>query len=310
MKLKYRSLIVTSLLFLALAQLLFTSNGSAFVKVQSIVVYADADATTIDGSAENYGSADTIQAGLALSAQREIFMRFSLLDRPEEYENVIITLYVDYNGIIEGEMNLTVCYVTEDWEESTISGTNEPAKGDFITNVTVSASDIMVEINVTSAVATGDYLNICIYNHVNRYVRFWSKESSYSKPRLFWYYLEEVDFTITSPTSGKICRDKLKITWETTGTISKISLYVYSGEDQVDYITSGINNEGTYTWNIPDYYKGTYRIKIVDFSNSSIYAFSEEFEIGNFIPGYNSILVIVVGTISIVAVTLRIKKRK
>lgn len=84
------------------------------------------------------------------------------------------------------------------------------------------------------------------------------------------FYIEEDDYYS--------CR----IQWETTGDINYVSIKLYKGDYYMETIVDGKVNDGYYYWTIyySDGYDGlNYRIKISDYYDSSIYDFSDYFEI-------------------------------
>ncbi|MFX1553763.1 MAG: Ser-Thr-rich GPI-anchored membrane family protein [Promethearchaeota archaeon] len=71
------------------------------------------------------------------------------------------------------------------------------------------------------------------------------------------------------------------ISWNSTGAISDVKLELYKEDVLVMEIVSETSNDGFYSWNISSILEGSthYQIKISDVSNSSIYDYTEYFEI-------------------------------
>lgn len=100
------------------------------------------------------------------------------------------------------------------------------------------------------------------------------------------------------------------IFWTSTGNISNVRIELYKEGVFVIEIDAGTPNDGSATWVLPSELEDStqYQIKISDASNSSIYDFSDNFEIKNpsknpsGIPGYE--LYLIIGIICIVSVFL------
>ena len=119
--------------------------------------------------------------------------------------------------------------------------------------------------------------------------------------------------TITSPigSSSWEVNSSHYIYWESIGDISTVNIELYrDGIFEVDIILD-VLNEGHYNWALPLSLDGAanYQIKITDGSDSSVYDYSEYFEILNnadnskvfSIPGYNPILLLIAaGGISVI----------
>jgi len=73
------------------------------------------------------------------------------------------------------------------------------------------------------------------------------------------------------------------IDWGYTGSIDYVTIELYKGTTLVKTIASWISNTGSYEWEIyySDGYDGSYRIKVSDYYDSSVYDFSSYFKIEN-----------------------------
>ena len=89
--------------------------------------------------------------------------------------------------------------------------------------------------------------------------------------------------TITNPTSINIFDvGSNYITWTSTGDIDYVKIDLYKSGVYLETITSGANNDGSYTWYISsdDYIDSSYyKIKITDYDDNSIYDYSDYFSI-------------------------------
>ncbi len=89
--------------------------------------------------------------------------------------------------------------------------------------------------------------------------------------------------TVTSPSSGDIwyTGGQYTIRWNSTGSISRVRIELYRGSTLVRTIASSTSNDGSYTWRVDNDLSesSSYRIKISDASNSSVYDYSDYFQI-------------------------------
>ena len=114
------------------------------------------------------------------------------------------------------------------------------------------------------------------------------------------------------------------ITWLTTGTINYVRIELYYGNSFLEVIDSSESNDGSYSWYLGsgDVYtlSSNYRIRISDYYDDSVYAFSNYFmiEIDPYVPYDNpienifwNILITIVATILVIAIPIiLIRKRK
>jgi len=113
---------------------------------------------------------------------------------------------------------------------------------------------------------------------------------------------------IDEPRSGFIWESGIyhDITWTSTGIISTVNIELYKNGEFVQTIITGTENDGIYTWTIPEGLEDSrqYQIKVVDASNDTVYDISGEFQIHpplpeNKIPGYDIFLIMSVIAISV-----------
>ncbi|MFW9971914.1 MAG: hypothetical protein ACFFDF_17125 [Candidatus Odinarchaeota archaeon] len=97
------------------------------------------------------------------------------------------------------------------------------------------------------------------------------------------YAEPEKSITIYSPRSTDIFDNgNNQISWTTTGDITYIRIELYVGNSFLEVIESWENNDGSYSWYLSssDTYDGSnYRIRISDYYDDSVYAFSDYFTI-------------------------------
>ncbi len=138
--------------------------------------------------------------------------------------------------------------------------------------------------------------------------------------------LENASLTITSPNASSVWNPGTspKITWTSTGEISDVKLELYQDDNQTlkKPIVSSTPNGGEYIWDVDNVCdlaglinSNRSQIKISSTSNSSIFDFSEYFEIKvvskneKTIPGY-SIGLIVLTSIAVIAMSVVKKSKK
>ena len=135
-------------------------------------------------------------------------------------------------------------------------------------------------------------------------------------------YFEIFTFTltITNPLSSSLWEKGTSqyINWTSTGPISSVLIELYNDGVFVIEIIPSTPNDGEFFWMIPSSLSDSnkYQIKITDASNSSLYDFSDYFEIREpssngqpVIPGYNLFIILgVIGLSSPLFVKKRYKK--
>ena len=94
----------------------------------------------------------------------------------------------------------------------------------------------------------------------------------------------EPPITVTNPTSSTVWTkgQSAAITWTSKGASSRVSIQLYKGTNLWGNIDSYEVNDGSFTWsNVPtSLVDGTdYKVKIIDYYSSNLFAYSDEFEI-------------------------------
>ena len=110
------------------------------------------------------------------------------------------------------------------------------------------------------------------------------------------------------------------IRWTSTGSIEYVRIELYNESSFVEIITLKIENNGYYSWYIPfnhTFDGDFYQIKIIDYYNDSIFAFSEHFSIegqentitSQEISGYSILLIGLAIGIIIIPLIIKLRKR-
>jgi len=155
--------------------------------------------------------------------------------------------------------------------------------------------------------------------------RIYIEDSSDSSVNDYSDYFEiysSGSITVTSPTSSSSCQcgTSHTIRWSTTGSISSVKIELYKGAAFEKSIIVSTTNDGEYGWSIPTdlYDSSNYRIKITDATDSSVYDYSDYFQItipsaagtpeDEGIPGYD--IFIIIGIVSIISLIINKKRNK
>ena len=151
--------------------------------------------------------------------------------------------------------------------------------------------------------------------------RIYIEDSSDSSVNDYSDYFEiysSGSITVTSPTSSSSCQcgTSHTIRWSTTGSISSVKIELYKGAAFEKSIIVSTTNDGEYGWSIPTdlYDSSNYRIKITDTTDSSVYDYSDYFQITSptdtpeEIPGYD--IFIIIGIVGIISLIINKKRNK
>ena len=86
---------------------------------------------------------------------------------------------------------------------------------------------------------------------------------------------------VTSPNGGESFQtgSTQNITWYSSGTVgSNVKIELYKDDSYLRDIVASTANDGSFSWTVPsDLSAGTYKVKIIDISNSSVYDFSNSY---------------------------------
>jgi hypothetical protein len=164
------------------------------------------------------------------------------------------------------------------------------------------------------------------YSGYSWYFLFYNRDSYYATSTYLTYSLSisSGSIVITTPSSSSTwaAGSSYDIDWTATTTSGyfTIELFSNSGSSYYSTITSDYyngNGADYYYWTIPmGTPSGSYEIYIVDYSSSSIYAYSSTFTISSLMPGYGmpgypleiTVLAFLMGALG--ATVLALKKRK
>jgi hypothetical protein len=283
-------------LIVALTFLGFTSNikpGIGIVRDAKIRSNADADAYVgEDSPSSNYGNWDIVRAGKFITGDDfETYFHFNFSNQPDNFTKAEISLYL-LGGYPAN--NISVCLISQSWNELSITWNNKPTHGQKIDTLEVSYSGYYT-IDVTDYINdTMDGLSICLKaanTQETDYVLAYSKEAYYQSkteyiPQLIWTFGETAEITVSSPVSSDVLGDDdtFTIKWNILGTIAYVIIQLFKGTVLVENITGGsfTENDGEYKWYVDsskNYTGSDYRIKITDKDDEDVYDYSNYFVI-------------------------------
>lgn len=321
-------------LILIVGTIFILPTGWGITREKSISSIADKDTyvDTIDAMA-NYGGVDNLMTGFSWSGDiREAYFHFNFDDKPDDYIRAEISL--EFWGVSQ-TMNFTVCLIEESWDEISMTWLNKPNKGQTIGNLLVISSDIYT-IDITSLISGRTDISICVYieldNYIEDYAYITSREGYYfveNAPQLLWISTETAEITITNPTSSSNWQDynTYTITWSSVGAISNVKIELFNASSLIEDLTITYTpNDGNFEFYVSSYENyqpgSDYRIKISDYDDSNVYAFSDYFSINTestnngsdlpvSIPNYNIFLIIgISGLIAVILIKNVTKKTK
>ncbi len=289
---KYKKVIILMLLTFFSSILINITPTRAIIKDQTISTIAEKDTyvNTYD-ALSNFGGQDYALGGFYFGSDIvEAYFFFNFSDKPSTYTKADISL--DFWSVSQ-TTNVSICLIEEEWEEYSMMWINKPLKGAEITSMIITQDDIYT-INVTNYITGRNNLSICVYvkveNYVNDYFYITSREGFYSwapedAPQLIWTYPENVEITVTNPTSSSnwVEWNTYAIQWTSTGDIDNVKIELYKGATFVEEITSALGytiNDGEYNFYVStaENYDGTnYRIKITDYDDPNVYGYSGYF---------------------------------
>ncbi|KKL20590.1 hypothetical protein LCGC14_2453950, partial [marine sediment metagenome] len=184
---------------------------------------------------------------------------------------------------------LSVYLIEDTWNELTLTWNNKPTKGEMIDSFLASAQKIYT-INVSSYIAGKNNISICLWTpelFIYNQIQGDTREGYFNPPQLVWTYGENVDITVTSPTSTTDWFElyTYSIQWTSIGLIDNVEIELYKGNTFVEDITwllGYTGNDGSYDFYVSsaEKYKGTnYRIKITDHDDPTVFDYSDYFSI-------------------------------
>lgn len=274
----------------------------------------------------NYGGVSYLMTGFGLFGDiREAYFYFNFSDKPQSYIRAEISL--EFWGVSQ-TMNYTICLIEESWNEYSMTWLNKPDKGEVIDNIMVT-TDTIYKIDVTSLISGRNNISICVYveieNFVEDYSYITSKEGFYideDAPQLQWVFTENVEITVTNPSSSSSWQEgnTYTITWNSEGSISRVTIELFKASNQIEELTFlYTENDGDYNFYVSlleDYEEGDdYRIKITDYDDQNVYDFSEYFSINerNYsdvsIPGFGVHVLITITCFSLITLIVKVRRK-
>lgn len=120
----------------------------------------------------------------------EAYIHFNFSAKPENWEKAEISI----DATMFGQFNATVCLITDNWEEDTITWVNKPLHGEIITTFEVTGT-AFYKFDISNYMQ-GDSISICINasdsNEKSGYVMAASREGHgaglHIGPQLIWTY--------------------------------------------------------------------------------------------------------------------------
>ncbi len=217
-------------------------------------------------------------------------------------------------------LNFTVCLIEENWLENTLTWQNKPNKSQVIGYILFNSTDIY-EIDITPFITGRSNISLCIY--YEEFVDYgaamiYSREKlpSYNPlplnytPQLHLSYMETADISVTNPTSIDNWKVSYTYTiqWNSTGSIDGVKLELYNSSTFVEEIVEYVINSGEYSFTVnpSKNYDTEYRIKIIDYTDSRVYGYSDYFSISIakdefIIPSYNfHIFIVIISFLTII----------
>ncbi len=226
------------------------------------------------------------------------------------------------------KLNFTVCLIEDNWLENTLTWRNKPNKSQVIGYILYNSAGIY-EIDITPFITGRSNISLCIYREKFSYygaAMIYSREKLSSlnplplnyTPQLHLSYMEKADITVTNPTSNDNWEvsHTYTIQWNSTGSIDGVKIELYNRTTFVEEIVGYVVNGGEYSFivNPSKNFDTEYRIKIIDYTDSRVYGYSEYFSISNTrddlnIPSYNLFLCIVIFSLLTIILTKKVTNK-
>ena len=222
-----------------------------------------------------------------------------------------------------------MCLIEQTWSEDIITWNNAPPKGEVLGYMIYENNTGGAHIiDISDKVEGRTNLSVCIYmelaNYVENYAPIASSETYLMEeqaPQIIWTYTEDATITVSSPTAESEWDDSetYSITWTSQGQIDKIRIELYDGILPITNISSYEDNDGAYSWTIPEHLDlsgSNYQIKISDYHDSNVYGMSETFSINKeqsdpwfLIPGYPAFVITISALIVCLGLIMGLSKR-
>lgn len=172
-------------ILLTLNFLFSINSGHAVIEIKEYFLIQDAYVDQGEPSG-NFNGHVHLPIGLFFNGTTEVYMQFTYV-MPIDLVGAIIEIHWRHDPWSTGVFNIGVCFIEEEWDESTITWQNRPPKGELIDTLTIS-HDIVSYIQILEHVPNRNNISICIYEIIpssfRRYFYTFSKETSPDENKL------------------------------------------------------------------------------------------------------------------------------
>jgi hypothetical protein len=191
---------------------------------------------------------------------------------------------------------IAVHTTSNEWDESTLTWNNRPAKGDYLGKFyvphTINAQYITVDVSDAFSDTKNEASLILSYydktNTTGSGMKVSAKEGSGYEAELYYTYEVEVSIDIVAPTSNTTWTfGNNQVGWSASAIIEEFDIELYKGNSKVKTLDYNVDNNGNMGVTIPimkdDALTITtgdnYKVKLIDSDDPSISKFSPEFSI-------------------------------
>ncbi|MBN2030575.1 pre-peptidase C-terminal domain-containing protein [bacterium] len=176
---------------------------------------------------------------------------------------------------MQGQQNVTIT-----WEPDNVTG-----------NVAVALykGDVLVETLASATNNDGDWIGYDVPSDMTPGTDYRIKVTPLSYPVYYGisddFEIKENVFEVTEPNSGTVWQlgqQDVAILWGTGNVTGTVDIALFKSSTKVEDVVTGTTNDGSHTyWDVPGYLNPAtdYRVKITSTANSSIFDFSDYFEI-------------------------------
>ncbi len=193
---------------------------------------------------------------------------------------------------IKGEKSLTI-YIPDSgsrWQTGTTENIVWTSTGSISSvKIELLSSETLVETLTDSVTNTNSFawdipLNLASSTDYQIRISDASDDSINDTSEFFEIYSPSINsLTIVTPSEGSswLIGSTEEISWEATGGIESVTIQLYREDTQLFTIVSPTINDGTYNWTVQTDLEESsdYRIRIEDYSDSSVFDYSDYFEI-------------------------------
>lgn len=277
---KKLGIIVLFGIFLSIGLFLSIPKVKAIEREHSTTSEANKD--TYVWSSEGYTNFDEenpLLFGEFHQTWHEIYVHFNLNDKPENWSKAELNFMVDWL-ILSQEVNVSLVLIQDPWNEALLTWNNRPSHSEIIKTFSVRENSQYI-VDITKYI-TGEGISLCINASDNNQKGL----GAISKiPQIKWTYNELAWINVTKPinsTKELMGGEQLDIEWTSVGSIENVALELYKGDIFFNTILKTTDNDGLYTWKIPevnDLHGSNFSIRISDVEDNRVYNFSSSFSI-------------------------------